>query len=55
MAQNLLTLLSFFFDRRSTGKTCMNEQSSRSHCVFTLRISGVNEVMLGSMLEMDVI
>ncbi|XP_071696962.1 kinesin-like protein KIN-14N [Rutidosis leptorrhynchoides] len=30
---------------RSVGKTQMNEQSSRSHFVFTLRISGVNEVM----------
>ncbi|POO02385.1 Kinesin-like protein [Trema orientale] len=29
---------------RSVGKTQMNEQSSRSHFVFTLRISGVNEV-----------
>ena len=29
---------------RSVGKTAMNEQSSRSHCVFTLRISGLNEV-----------
>nr|GMD56174.1 kinesin-like protein KIN-14N [Ipomoea batatas] len=28
---------------RSTGRTQMNEQSSRSHFVFTLRISGVNE------------
>ncbi|KAL8170234.1 hypothetical protein V2J09_022038 [Rumex salicifolius] len=28
---------------RSVGKTLMNEQSSRSHFVFTLRISGVNE------------
>ncbi|CAN1812011.1 Kinesin-like protein KIN-14N [Linum perenne] len=28
---------------RSVGKTQMNEQSSRSHFVFTLRISGVNE------------
>jgi kinesin family protein C1 len=28
---------------RSVGKTAMNEQSSRSHCVFTLRISGVNQ------------
>jgi hypothetical protein len=31
---------------RSVGKTAMNEQSSRSHCVFTLRISGVNEVLI---------
>ncbi|KAL4554904.1 hypothetical protein LXL04_037513 [Taraxacum kok-saghyz] len=30
---------------RSVGKTQMNEQSSRSHFVFTLRISGVNETM----------
>ncbi|XP_042040086.1 kinesin-like protein KIN-14N [Salvia splendens] len=28
---------------RSVGKTQMNEQSSRSHFVFTLRIAGVNE------------
>ncbi|RVW86397.1 Kinesin-like protein KIN-14C [Vitis vinifera] len=28
---------------RSVGRTQMNEQSSRSHLVFTLRISGVNE------------
>ncbi|KAM7264139.1 hypothetical protein ACFE04_001822 [Oxalis oulophora] len=28
---------------RSVGKTQMNDQSSRSHFVFTLRISGVNE------------
>ncbi|PIN19618.1 Kinesin (KAR3 subfamily) [Handroanthus impetiginosus] len=30
---------------RSVGKTQMNEQSSRSHFVFTLRIMGVNESM----------
>jgi len=30
---------------RSVGKTLVNEQSSRSHFVFTLRISGVNEVL----------
>jgi kinesin family protein C1 len=28
----------------SVGKTQMNEQSSRSHFVFTLRIFGVHEV-----------
>ncbi|KAA3467520.1 kinesin-1 [Gossypium australe] len=28
---------------RSVGKTQMNEQSSRSHFVFTMRITGVNE------------
>lgn len=28
---------------RSVGRTQMNEQSSRSHFVFTMRISGVNE------------
>lgn len=34
------------FRFRSVGKTQMNEQSSRSHFVFTLRISGVNEVRI---------
>ncbi|MCO5560889.1 hypothetical protein L7F22_014509 [Adiantum nelumboides] len=28
---------------RAVGKTAVNEQSSRSHCVFTLRISGLNQ------------
>ncbi|PSR95637.1 Kinesin-like protein [Actinidia chinensis var. chinensis] len=39
--------VSFLLDQaarsRSVGKTQMNEQSSRSHFVFTLRISGANE------------
>ncbi|KAL4580201.1 hypothetical protein LXL04_016385 [Taraxacum kok-saghyz] len=39
--------VSFLLNRaeqsRSVGKTQMNEQSSRSHFVFTLRIIGVNE------------
>jgi kinesin family protein C1 len=35
---------------RSVGKTAMNEQSSRSHCVFTLRITGTNEVSYLSFL-----
>ncbi|KAE8681041.1 hypothetical protein F3Y22_tig00111342pilonHSYRG00036 [Hibiscus syriacus] len=30
---------------RSVGKTQMNEQSSRSHFVFTMRITGVNEFL----------
>eukprot|EP00249_Psilotum_nudum_P004228 c17768_g1_i2 orf=157-2334(+) len=37
------TLLHHATQSRSVGKTTMNERSSRSHCVFTLRISGVNE------------
>ncbi|KAJ7280520.1 hypothetical protein O6H91_Y370600 [Diphasiastrum complanatum] len=28
---------------RTVGKTAMNDHSSRSHCVFTLRITGTNE------------
>eukprot|EP00850_Spirogloea_muscicola_P025793 SM004322S15736 [mRNA] locus=s4322:123:1026:+ [translate_table: standard] len=36
-------LLSRAAQSRSVGKTAMNERSSRSHCVFTLRIRGVNE------------
>ncbi|KAI3702946.1 hypothetical protein L6452_28700 [Arctium lappa] len=38
-------LLSRAAQSRSVGKTQMNEQSSRSHFVFTLRIIGVNESM----------
>jgi hypothetical protein len=39
-----LKLLFIHFVFRSVGRTQMNEESSRSHCVFTLRIFGVNEV-----------
>ncbi|GLU23542.1 hypothetical protein SLE2022_395400 [Rubroshorea leprosula] len=39
--------VSYLLDRaarsRSVGKTQINEQSSRSHFVFTMRISGINE------------
>ncbi|GLT72530.1 hypothetical protein SLA2020_444570 [Shorea laevis] len=39
--------VSYLLDRaarsRSVGKTQVNEQSSRSHFVFTMRISGINE------------
>ncbi|GAB2284643.1 hypothetical protein Dimus_019095 [Dionaea muscipula] len=39
--------MSYLLDKaaqsRAVGKTLMNEQSSRSHFVFTLRISGANE------------
>jgi hypothetical protein len=35
-------LLARAMEKRSVGCTQMNEQSSRSHMVFTLRIDGVN-------------
>ncbi|KAK1304895.1 Kinesin-5 [Acorus calamus] len=38
---------------RSVGKTQMNEQSSRSHFVFTLRISGVNEAINKSLSSLS--
>ncbi|XP_065879119.1 kinesin-like protein KIN-14C [Euphorbia lathyris] len=41
--QEISSLLKQAAQSRSVGKTQMNEQSSRSHFVFTLRISGVNE------------
>ncbi|BFI43342.1 kinesin family member C1 [Marchantia polymorpha subsp. ruderalis] len=41
--KEVASLLQRAAQSRSVGKTAMNEQSSRSHCVFTLRISGVNE------------
>ncbi|KAK6134930.1 hypothetical protein DH2020_031308 [Rehmannia glutinosa] len=40
---SILLLWMFAVARRSVGKTQMNEQSSRSHFVFTLRIMGYNE------------
>ncbi|XLR14565.1 hypothetical protein S83_042503 [Arachis hypogaea] len=42
-AREVAFLLNQAANSRSVGKTQMNEQSSRSHFVFTLRIYGVNE------------
>ncbi|KAF7822856.1 Kinesin-like protein KIN-14N [Senna tora] len=42
-AKEVAFLLNQAAHSRSVGKTQMNEQSSRSHFVFTLRIYGVNE------------
>ncbi|KAG6695117.1 hypothetical protein I3842_09G079900 [Carya illinoinensis] len=41
--KEISSLLQQAAQSRSVGRTQMNEQSSRSHFVFTLRISGVNE------------
>ncbi|KAK4754408.1 hypothetical protein SAY87_002512 [Trapa incisa] len=41
--REISSLLEQASQSRSVGKTQMNEQSSRSHFVFTLRIFGVNE------------
>ncbi|KAL5548675.1 hypothetical protein UlMin_003906 [Ulmus minor] len=41
--KDISSLLHQVAQSRSVGKTQMNEQSSQSHVVFTLRISGVNE------------
>ncbi|KAF9464929.1 P-loop containing nucleoside triphosphate hydrolase protein [Collybia nuda] len=41
-ASQVRTLLNLAQGRRSVAATMMNERSSRSHSVFTLRISGVN-------------
>jgi kinesin family protein C1 len=41
-AMQVRTLLSIAQSRRTVAATLMNERSSRSHSVFTLRVSGVN-------------
>eukprot|EP00388_Colpodella_angusta_P034345 GDKK01032030.1.p1 GENE.GDKK01032030.1~~GDKK01032030.1.p1 ORF type:complete len:284 (-),score=7.18 GDKK01032030.1:48-863(-) len=50
-------LLSLAVGNRSVAKTLMNERSSRSHYVFTMRIEGVNQKLgersLGSLCLVD--
>lgn len=41
--EEVSSLLKQAAQSRHVGRTAMNEQSSRSHCVFSLRISGLNE------------
>ncbi|KAF9433546.1 kinesin-like nuclear fusion protein [Entomortierella beljakovae] len=42
--QKVAALLKKAAHNRSVGSTQMNERSSRSHCVFTLRLSGKNTI-----------
>ncbi|GBF87705.1 kinesin [Raphidocelis subcapitata] len=49
------SLLSRAMEKRSVGCTAMNEQSSRSHMVFSLRIDGVNassQLKVGGVLNL---
>ena len=41
--KDIQQLLDLSVRNRSVAKTQMNERSSRSHCVFTIRMEGVNE------------
>ncbi|KAG0344830.1 kinesin-like nuclear fusion protein [Podila humilis] len=42
--ERVAALLKKATHNRSVGSTQMNERSSRSHCVFTLRLTGINSV-----------
>ena len=42
-SQDVEDLLARAMEKRTVGCTQLNEQSSRSHAVFTLRIEGVND------------
>ncbi|GJJ71715.1 kinesin family member C1 [Entomortierella parvispora] len=42
--QRVATLLKKAAHNRTVGSTQMNERSSRSHCVFTLRLAGKNSI-----------
>jgi kinesin family protein C1 len=43
LLQDVEELLSRAMEKRSVGCTQLNEQSSRSHAVFTLRLEGTND------------
>jgi hypothetical protein len=43
VVQDVEDLLARAMEKRTVGCTQLNEQSSRSHAVFTLRIEGVND------------
>ena len=50
-SQEVIIKIFYLYPFRSVGKTQMNEQSSRSHFVFTLRIFGINEVQSFSTVQ----
>ena len=50
-AEELLTLMRKAHQQRHTGATDMNKESSRSHCIFTLRVKAKRQLPDGSKLE----
>jgi len=50
-ASDLLTLMQIAHQQRQTGETDMNKESSRSHCIFTLRVEAKRQLVDGSILE----
>jgi len=50
-AEDLLLLMRKAHEQRHTGETDMNKESSRSHCIFTLRIESKRKLIDGSILE----
>ena len=50
-AEELLVLMQRAHEQRHTGETDMNKESSRSHCIFTLRIESKRKLIDGSILE----
>ena len=52
-ADDLLSLMRKAQNQRQVGETNMNKQSSRSHCIFTLRVEAKRKLVDGSILEVD--
>jgi kinesin family protein 11 len=52
-ADDLLQLMRKAQTQRQVGETNMNKQSSRSHCIFTLRVEAKRQLVDGSVLEID--
>ena len=49
--EDILALMQRAQERRRVGETKMNKQSSRSHCVFTMRVSSKRQLEDGSIME----
>lgn len=50
-AEDLLELMRTAQQQRQVGETNMNKQSSRSHCIFTLKVSAKRQLPDGSVLD----
>lgn len=52
-AEEVLTLMRRAQNQRQVGETSMNKQSSRSHCIFTMKVQAKRKIGDGSMLEVS--